>query len=61
MSHLKEVVCKIPNSKKEQKEISKILSDMDMEIEQLQEKLYKYQKIKQGMMDELLTGKTRLI
>lgn len=61
MSHLKEVVCKIPNSKKEQKEISKILSDMDMEIGQLQEKLNKYQKIKQGMMDELLTGKTRLI
>jgi type I restriction enzyme S subunit len=34
---------------------------MDLEIEILEEKLSKYQKIKQGMMEELLTGKVRLV
>lgn len=45
----------------EQKAIAEILSDMDLEIEKLEEKLSKYQKIKQGMMEELLTGKVRLV
>jgi type I restriction enzyme S subunit len=44
----------------EQKAISEILSDMDLEIEQLESKKAKYQSIKHGMMQELLTGKTRL-
>ena len=47
--------------KKEQDRIAQILSDMDLEITQLQNKKAKYQQIKQGMMQELLTGKTRLI
>jgi len=34
---------------------------MDQEIEQLETKKAKYQTIKQGMMQELLTGKTRLV
>jgi type I restriction enzyme S subunit len=41
--------------------ISKILSDMDLEIEVLVSKKEKYHQIKQGMMQELLTGKTRLV
>ncbi len=41
--------------------IAQVLSDMDSEIEQLEKKLAKYQQIKQGMMQELLTGKTRLL
>ena len=45
----------------EQIAISKILFDMDKEIEQLELKKEKYQDIKQGMMQELLTGKTRLV
>jgi type I restriction enzyme S subunit len=45
----------------EQKRITSILTDMDSEIEILEEKLSKYQKIKQGMMEELLTGKVRLV
>lgn len=45
----------------EQNAIAEILSDMDLEIEQLETKKSKYQSIKQGMMQELLTGKTRLI
>ncbi|MBF8278478.1 MAG: hsdS, partial [Candidatus Brocadiaceae bacterium] len=45
----------------EQTAISQILSDMDAEIEALEQKLDKYRMIKQGMMQELLTGKTRLV
>lgn len=45
----------------EQKAIAQVLSDMDSEIEQLEKKLAKYQQIKQGMMQELLTGRIRLV
>jgi type I restriction enzyme S subunit len=45
----------------EQTAIATILSDIDAEIQQLKQKLDKYKMIKQGMMQELLTGKTRLI
>lgn len=44
----------------EQQAIAQVLSDMDSEIEQLKKKLSKYQQIKQGMMQELLTGRIRL-
>lgn len=46
---------------KEQNAIAQVLSDMDAEIEALEEKLEKYKTIKQGMMQELLTGRIRLI
>lgn len=45
----------------EQGAITQVLSDMDVEIEVLERKLSKYRMVKQGMMQELLTGKTRLI
>ncbi|MGI5859749.1 MAG: restriction endonuclease subunit S [Tepidanaerobacteraceae bacterium] len=44
----------------EQKAIAQILSDMDSEIEALQQKFEKYKLIKEGMMEKLLTGKVRL-
>ena len=44
----------------EQQAIAQILSDMDAEVESLEQKRDKYKAIKQGMMQELLTGKTRL-
>ncbi|MEZ8077111.1 restriction endonuclease subunit S [Vibrio sp. FF112] len=44
----------------EQTTIATILSDMDEEIQALQQRLSKTRQIKQGMMQELLTGKTRL-
>lgn len=50
----------VPPSPKEQTDIAKILSDMDAEITAVQNKLEKYQKIKLGMMQNLLTGKIRL-
>lgn len=51
----------LSNEVSEQKAIANILIDMDLEIESLENKKAKYQRIKQGMMQELLTGKTRLI
>ncbi|WP_404360208.1 restriction endonuclease subunit S [Methylotuvimicrobium sp. KM1] len=45
----------------EQTAIATILSDMDEEIQALQQRLNKTRQIKQGMMQELLTGKTRLL
>ncbi|MEN9946704.1 MAG: hypothetical protein RLZZ293_1090 [Pseudomonadota bacterium] len=47
--------------KEEQAKIATILSDMDAEITALETKLEKYRKIKLGMMQNLLTGKIRLI
>jgi type I restriction enzyme S subunit len=44
----------------EQTAIAETLTDMDSEIEMLEKKLEKTKYIKQGMMQELLTGKTRL-
>ena len=45
----------------EQKEIAAILSAMDTEIAVLTEKRDKIRAVKQGMMQELLTGRTRLV
>jgi type I restriction enzyme S subunit len=52
---------KLPSSLQEQTAIAKVLSDMDTEIEALESKLAKAREIKQGMMQELLTGRIRLI
>ena len=45
----------------EQTAIAAVLSDMDTEIAALENKLGKTRQIKQGMMQELLTGRIRLI
>lgn len=47
--------------KDEQIAIADILSEMDMEIATLEGKIAKYRQIKQGMMQQLLTGKIRLV
>lgn len=51
----------LPPSIEEQKAIAAILSEMDDDIEVLEEKLAKYRQVKQGMMQQLLTGKIRLV
>jgi len=45
----------------EQTAVATVLSDMDAEIEALEAKLEKAKTLKQGMMQELLTGKVRLV
>ena len=55
------VELRLPQKISEQQAIATILSDMDTEIESLESKLSKAREIKQGMMQELLTGKIRLV
>ena len=50
-----------PPSKTEQTAIANVLSDMDTEISALETKLAKYRTLKTGMMQQLLTGKIRLV
>ena len=47
--------------KEERKMIVSVLSDIDNEIKALEKKLEKYIGLKQGMMEQLLTGKIRLV
>jgi len=57
---INETIVKLP-PRKEQSAIATILSDMDEEISALESKLAKTRQLKQGMMQELLTGRIRLI
>lgn len=58
---LQEILINIPENYEEQTAIASTLSDMDLEITTLEAKMEKYKKIKQGMMQNLLTGKIRLV
>lgn len=51
----------LPSDQTEQTAIATILSDMDADIAALETKLAKARQIKQGMMQELLTGRIRLV
>ena len=58
---IEDVVITVPTTLAEQKAIAKVLGDMDEEIAALEAELAKTRQLKQGMMQELLTGKTRLV
>jgi type I restriction enzyme S subunit len=45
----------------EQTAVAEVLTDMDAELAALEQQREKTRALKQGMMQELLTGKTRLI
>ncbi len=51
----------VPTNKYEQTSIALVVSVMDEELQSLAGRLNKTRQIKQGMMQELLTGKTRLV
>jgi type I restriction enzyme S subunit len=57
---LKKLLIQLP-SLAEQTAIATILSDMDAELEALEQRRAKTATLKQGMMQELLTGRTRLV
>lgn len=61
LKRFKQIVLFIPESVAEQAAIAKILVDMDIEITGLEKELAKYRQVKQGMMQQLLTGKIRLV
>jgi type I restriction enzyme S subunit len=58
--HVSSVVMRLPGPE-EQRAIAAVLSDMDADITALGARLTKMRDIKQGMMQELLTGRTRLL
>lgn len=60
-SQIKSFKIYIPSNVQEREAIAAILSDMDAEIAELESKRKKYAAIRQGMMQQLLTGKIRLI
>ena len=55
-----ELVILVPEYK-EQQSIATIIRDIDIELNYLKKKVEKINKIKEGMMQELLTGRTRLV
>lgn len=57
---IKDITIQMPDSFDEQREIAKILTNAEEEILRIELLRDKYSLIKQGMMQELLTGKTRL-
>ena len=57
---LASIVVKVP-SLSEQIAIASVLSDMDAEISALEARRDKTRALKQGMMQELLTGRIRLV
>ena len=59
--NIEDIVSIFPPTLAEQNAIANILSSMDTEITNLKQKRDKYIAIKQGMMQNLLTGKIRLI
>ncbi len=57
---IKDLLLKLP-SRGEQNAIANVLSDMDAELVALEARREKTRALKQGMMQELLTGRTRLV
>lgn len=57
---IERIEVKFPNAE-EQTAISAVLSDMDVDLSALEVRLAKTRELKQGMLQELLTGRTRLV
>lgn len=58
---VKELPIYYPEDVAEQNAIASVLTSMDNEVRALEQKLAKYRQVKQGMMQQLLTGKIRLV
>ena len=59
-SDLEKMRISIPKSKSEQKRIASILSQIDEAIEKEQKYKEKLERIKRGLMEDLLSGKVRV-
>lgn len=59
--NLKKIIIPYPPLKEEQLAIVNYNQNIKLEIESLEQKLSKYKKIKDGMMQKLLTGEIRLV
>lgn len=60
-SQLRGYLVRLPATKAEQTAIAQVLSEMDADIAAVEARLTKARAIKQGMMQELLTGRIRLV
>ncbi len=60
-SELRFLSLRLPPNKAEQSAIATVLADMDTELASLEARRNKTRAIKQGMMQELLTGRIRLV
>jgi type I restriction enzyme S subunit len=60
-AQLRDFGVRVPTDKAEQTAIATVLSDMDAELTALEARRDKTRALKQGMMQELLTGRTRLV
>ena len=58
---LGKILIALPKDMNEQKAIAQVLTNIDSDLSTLEKKLEKTKSIKQGMMQELLTGRTRLV
>jgi len=60
-SAIEDLMVNIPVQRQEQTAIAQVLSDMDEEIAALHKRLDKTRQLKQALMQELLSGRTRLV
>ena len=60
-SDLKKFTFKVPTDKAEREKIAAVLSSADQEISALQQKLYTLKQEKEALMQQLLTGKRRVL
>jgi type I restriction enzyme S subunit len=60
-AQLKAIPCQLPASLEEQTAIAEVLTEMDGEMAVLEQRRHKTRALKQAMMQELLTGRTRLV
>ena len=58
---MKKIELRIPTNRSEQTAIAEVLCDMDAELAALEQRREKTRALKQAMMQELLTGRTRLV
>jgi type I restriction enzyme S subunit len=60
-AQLKAIPCQLPASLAEQTAIAEVLADMDAELAALEQRRAKTRALKQAMVQELLTGRIRLV
>jgi type I restriction enzyme S subunit len=60
-SEMNKIEVSLPKFKTEQTAIAEVLTDMDTELAALEQRRDKTRALKQAMMQELLTGRTRLV
>ena len=58
---IEKINVRMPEYLDEQQAIAAVLSDMDAEIQTLETRLAKARAVKEGMMQNLLTGRVRLV